>query len=82
MTTDDRRQARRRRVLKGARILVPEMGISCDCAIRDLSENGAGLIFTTPVAIGETFELAMYDNTIRQCRLVWRTGRRAGVAFG
>jgi hypothetical protein len=82
MTTDDRRQAKRRRVLKGARILVPEMGISCDCAIRDLSEMGAGLIFTTPVAIGETFELAMYDNTIKQCRVVWRAGRRAGVAFG
>jgi hypothetical protein len=81
MTTDDRRQAKRRRVLKGARILVPEMGISCDCAIRDLSEIGAGLIFTTPVAIGETFELAMYDNTIKQCRVVWRAGRRAGVAF-
>jgi len=82
MTTPDHRQAKRKRVLKGARILMPELGISCDCAVRDFSETGACLVLTTPVAVSASFELALYDNTIKQCRVVWRAGRRVGVAFG
>jgi hypothetical protein len=62
---------------------MPDLGISGDCAIRDLSESGACLVLITPVAISDTFELAMYDATIkRRCRVVWRAGRRVGVAFG
>jgi hypothetical protein len=82
MTTPDQRQAKRKRVLKGARILMPELGISCDCAVRDFSETGACLVLTTPVAVTASFELALYDDTIKQCRVVWRAGRRVGVAFG
>jgi hypothetical protein len=81
MTTPDRRLSKRKRVLKGARILMPAMGISGDCAIRNLSESGACLVLTTPVAIADTFELALYDNTIKRCRVVWRAGRRVGIAF-
>ena len=82
MTTSDHRQAKRKRVLKGARILMPELGISCDCAVRDLSETGACLVLTAPVAISASFELALYDETIKPCRVVWRAGRRVGVVFG
>jgi hypothetical protein len=77
----DRRQARRKRVLKGARILIPSLGISVDCAVRDLSEIGACLILTTPVGVTDSFELALYDGAIRQCNVVWRTARRLGVSF-
>jgi hypothetical protein len=77
----DERRIMRKRVFKGARILMPELGISSDCAIRDLSETGACLLLTAPVGICDTFELAMYDMTIKPCRVVWRAGRRVGVAF-
>jgi hypothetical protein len=80
--TSDKRQARRKRLLKGARILIPSLGISVDCALRDLSESGACLVLTAPVAVTDNFELAMYDGVIRQCRVVWRSGRRIGIAFG
>jgi len=79
--TLDKRQAKRKRVLKGARILIPSLGISVDCAVRDLSETGACLVLTTPVAITDNFELALYDGAIRQCSVVWRTPRRLGVSF-
>jgi hypothetical protein len=77
----DRRQARRKRVLKGARILIPSLGISVDCAVRDLSETGACLVLTAPVAVTDNFELALYDGAIRKCSVVWRTSRRLGVSF-
>ena len=79
--TPDKRQAKRKRVLKGARILIPSLGISVDCAVRDLSEAGACLVLTAPVAIADNFELALYDGAIRQCSVVWRTPRRLGVSF-
>jgi hypothetical protein len=82
MTTPDQRRTKRKRVLKGARILMPAIGISADCAVRNLSETGACLVLTAPVAISDAFELAMYDHTIRPCRVVWRAGRRVGVVFG
>jgi hypothetical protein len=68
-------------VLKGARILIPSLGISVDCAVRDLSETGACLVLTAPVAVTDNFELALYDGAIRQCRVIWRTPRRLGVSF-
>ena len=77
----DKRQAKRKRVLKGAQILIPSLGISVDCAVRDLSETGACLVLTAPVAITDNFELALYDGAIRQCTVVWRTSRRLGVSF-
>lgn len=83
MTTQDKRLAKRKRVLKGARILIPSLGISVDCAVRDLSKTGACLVLTTPVAITDSFELATYhDGVIKQCSVVWRTGQRIGVSFG
>jgi PilZ domain-containing protein len=81
MRTQDQRQAKRKRVLKGARILIPSLGISVDCALRDLSQTGACLVLTTQVAITNEFELATYDGAIKQCRVVWRTASRVGVSF-
>jgi len=69
--------------VQGARILVPSLGISVDCAVRDLSETGACLVLITPVAIPDGFELATHhDGAIKQCRVVWRTAQRIGVSFG
>jgi hypothetical protein len=82
MATQNKRQAERKRVLKGARILIPSLGISADCALRDLSETGACLVLTTPVALTDSFELAMDDGVVKQCRVVWRTARRIGVSVG
>jgi hypothetical protein len=83
MTMQDKRLAKRKRMLKGARILIPSLGISVDCAVRDLSETGACLVLTTPVAITDSFELATHhDGAIKQCSVVWRTAQRIGVSFG
>jgi hypothetical protein len=51
-----------------------------DCTIIDYSAGGACLDIFGPVVLPPRFEL-LWGTTRKKCRLVWRTGRRAGVVF-
>jgi hypothetical protein len=77
---DEGRKAPRHRVLKAGTISIGGAGISC--TIRNLSETGAALDVSSPVGIPNEFVLIIEaDNSVRQCRIVWRKERRIGVAF-
>lgn len=79
---DDKRIARRLRVLKQGKIVLPNGLTILDCAVRDLSETGARLICGETTAIPNTFRLAFpADRTIRDAKVVWRRPDQVGVHF-
>ena len=75
----DRRRARRRRVLKGGKIVWPN-GAAFECRIRDISETGARLEVNSPVP--KIFQLVIPSEQFRNsCRVIWRRGTEIGVQF-
>jgi hypothetical protein len=76
----ERRRAPRHRVLKGATVAFDGIGI--DCTVRNLSETGAALDFSSPVGVPSSFVLTISsDRLVRRCHPVWSNDRRIGVAF-
>ena len=59
----ERRKAPRHRVLKGATIAFD--GIGLDCTVRNLSESGAALDFSTAVSVPPTFMLTIQSDRLR-----------------
>jgi hypothetical protein len=75
-----RRNAPRRRVLKTGSIEFSDTSI--ECTVRDMSESGAALQAVTPLYIPDRFILFIpSEQSKRTCRIIWRTGKRMGVAF-
>jgi PilZ domain len=77
----DRRNAVRRRVLKGAQIIFNDRAAVIDCVVRDLSERGARIKVESPMGIPDSFELVLEAGSLRNCRVAWRTPTLIGVAF-
>jgi len=77
----DRRQHRRFRVLKGARIVLNDGASVIDCMVRNVSEQGACLVLTSAAAMPLTFELSIDGQPYRNCRVIWQYCNRVGVAF-
>ena len=78
----DTRAAVRRRTLKGGRITFHFLGASIDCTIRNISPSGACLQVESPVGIPDEFELFVEsEKTTRNCRVIWRSGKRLGISF-
>jgi hypothetical protein len=77
---DRRVVSRRRTYLKG--LVVFNNGNSTqDCVVRDLTAQGALVELSSPLA-PETFDLLLLSsNERRHARIVWRAGRRSGLAF-
>jgi hypothetical protein len=71
------------------RIPMPHLGVvalghggTIECVIRNRSSNGICIEVDSPIRIPESFMLkAGTDNNRRACRVVWRLGKRIGVAF-
>jgi hypothetical protein len=75
-----RRNAPRRRVLKTGSIELG--GAAIECTVRNMSEVGAALEIVTPLYIPDRFTLFIQsEQSKRTCRVIWRTGKRMGVAF-
>jgi hypothetical protein len=51
-----------------------------DCTIIDYSAGGACLEVGGQIDLPSRFEL-FWTSTKKKCRLVWKVGRRVGVAF-
>jgi hypothetical protein len=68
-------------VLKGARISHFGLGISIECKVRNLSEDGACVIVASLVGVPETFDLVFRDGIVRHCKFEWRTAEKIGVSF-
>jgi hypothetical protein len=77
---EEKRRARRARVLKAAKILVMERNSTLDCIVRNLSDTGACLYVASPIGIPAKFELSL-DRSRHACRVAWQSADRVGVAF-
>jgi len=79
---EERRRLLRHVVLKSARIAYNDQSPPIDCIVRDLTNDGACLRFTTTMHSPELFELS-FDNfrSTRACRVAWRQTDRLGVCF-
>jgi hypothetical protein len=79
---DNKRVARRSRVLKQGKMLLPNNMTLLDCTVRDLSETGAKLICSDPGAIPNEFRLVFTaDRMMRDVKVVWRRPGMLGVQF-
>jgi hypothetical protein len=53
-----------------------------DCLVRNMSQNGAKLVFAHPAAIPSEFDLMIRQKgDSRRVRIVWRGELEAGIAF-
>ena len=81
-STLERRRSARSRTLIGGKVIFNQRQSTLDCTVRNLSEDGALLVFPDSVALPELFEL--YFPLKRESRMVrsrWRDSARVGVSF-
>ena len=77
----ERRAFPRHRVLKQGTIAFRGGG-RIDCMVRNISEGGARLEVATPFGLHGSFTLVIAtDDFARDCRAVWNSEERVGVAF-
>jgi hypothetical protein len=65
---------------KVAKIIVAPRAPVIDCMIVDYSAGGACLEVSGQIVLPSRFEL-LWAGTKKKCRVVWKSGRRTGVAF-
>jgi hypothetical protein len=66
----------------GGRIAFNRQYSTMDCVVRNLSPNGAKLLFSGPVAIPARFELVLpARDESRDVLVVWRSPAEVGVFF-
>ncbi len=75
------RREHRRRTLKQARAVLSDTTV-IDCKLRDLSEDGAHLVFGGTISLPQEFRLYnVSDAWMVPVRLEWQRGLEAGVSF-
>jgi len=79
--TQNRRDAGRHRILKGAHIIFKGHSSTIDCTVRNLSERGACLKVESPVGIPDMFDLVLDKASVYHCRVTWRKATQIGVNF-
>ena len=81
-TLPENRVARRQRVLKQGKMLLPNDMTGIDCTVRDISATGAKLLCGDPGAIPNEFRLVFTaDRTMRSVKVVGRRPEEVGVHF-
>jgi hypothetical protein len=65
---------------KVAKIIVSPREPVIDCTIVDYAAGGACLEVSGQIDLPNRFEL-LWAGTKKKCRVVWKAGRRTGVAF-
>ena len=63
-----------------AKLIVDPKTPVIDCKVVDYSPGGACLEYWGQIKLPDRFEL-LFGGTKKRCRVVWRGGRRLGVAF-
>lgn len=76
----ERRTSERRRVFKAGKIVFNQAYSVIDCAVHDLSRNGALISVLSALTIPQKFELR-WDGHTQRCTVVWRKLDGVGVAF-
>jgi hypothetical protein len=78
----DRRKTARMRTYFGGQIAFNQRSSVMDCLVRNVSPDGAKLIFTSTAAVPQEFDLAIRkDARTLRARVIWREADEAGVAF-
>lgn len=78
----DRRDEKRRRVLRGARLTFNKGYGAFECMVRNQSDKGARLSFGETSAVPSTFDLEISGDGVRRSAHVrWRTQTELGVAL-
>ena len=78
----ERRNERRMRALKSAKIAFNFGRSVIDCTVRNISASGARIDIANPVGVPESFMLVIEaDQFMRRCRAVWSHEQRIGVTF-
>ncbi len=79
---DERRRATRQRTFLRGRVIYDHGRGSADCMVRDMSEHGAKLVFSSPVAIADVVDLQIPAKGEKfRARVRWRTEDEVGVCF-
>jgi hypothetical protein len=77
---ENARQSVRQRVLKSGTIRFGDVAVPC--VVRNLSTAGVALDVGSQDGVPDQFTLIVHtENKIYSCTVVWRKGRRLGVAF-
>jgi hypothetical protein len=78
----DRRKTIRRRTYLGGQIAFNGQASLMDCLVRNISGDGAKLVFTQTATVPQEFDLSVHQNErTYRARVVWRRADEAGVAF-
>ncbi len=77
----ERRTSIRHRTLKEAKVVLHNSS-TIDCIIRNISEGGAHLDFTDPVALPDQFEvLIVATSALVPAERIWERGKAVGIKF-
>jgi PilZ domain len=81
--TPESRKSARRWMRRDAQVIFEGHEQLIDCVVHDISDGGARLSFTAPLAVlPRTFTLVLFKDSVqRDCELVWSDRRAAGVKF-
>ncbi len=82
MPHDERRQARRRRTLKAAKLIPMQCWDGRDGVVRDQSDTGARIAVEEPSSVPDEFRLVvMKEATIQPVTVRWCNKKQLGVAY-
>ena len=79
---ENRRVARRFRVLKRGQIIIGNGISTIDCVVRDLSEHGARVSVDDPIMLPESFSFMLVeDGVVYPAFKRWQQGKSIGIEF-
>lgn len=78
----DRRSSTRQKSFLQGRIYYNNRRSSVDCLVRDISDTGAKLVFSSALTIPDVVEIYFSNKEeVRRARVQWRRGDEVGVDF-
>jgi PilZ domain len=78
----ERREFQRGRTYLGGRLAFNNQYCTIDCLVRNMSQNGAKLVFEGSVLLPGEFEFTLpQKGESRRARVVWRSEGEAGISF-
>lgn len=75
----ERRRAPRRRVLKGGKLSFNRGFGAMECVVRNISDDGARLVFGETLAVPPRFTLTIGGDEPREAEVRWRSQKEIGV---
>jgi hypothetical protein len=78
----ERREFKRGRTYLGGRLAFNKQYCTIDCLVRNMSQNGAKLVFESTALLPGEFDLLLpQKGETRRARVIWRRQDEAGVSF-